>query len=150
MTTQRIVKNNGNSFQINNETSKLLLGFNNRYETDVLANNSGYDPIILPAGTVMGRVASTGKIVPIEKGASDGSQYPCGILVEDLEIDGGDEISTSIVQSGDINENLVSFYYPATSLTSVIVNRTVRDHLTNLGIKIVACDELSDYDNEII
>ena len=144
---QEVKLNTGNAFFIDTDLSKLFLGFENRYENDVYVNNSTYDPIVLPAGTVMGRIAATGKIVPLYPGATDGSQFPCGILAQSVSVEAGEDVQTAICQSGDVNEAMISFYYPGTSLTRVESSRTTRDWLTLLGIKLVIADELTGYDN---
>ena len=145
--SQDITLNSGNSFFINTDTSKIFLGFENRYEKDAYVNNSTYDPQTLLAGTVMGRIAATGAVVPLYPGAPDGSQFPVGILANELVIDAGDTMQAALCQSGDVNEAKIVFFYPGTSLDRVESSRTTRDWLTLLGIKLVLADELSDYDN---
>jgi hypothetical protein len=141
-----------NSLTVNTDTSKLFIG-RNRYESDNYVNNSYYDPITLPAGTVMGRVAATNVLIPCQKGATDGSQYVVGILAQDLLIDSGDTVSAAVCVEGDVNENMISFFNSEATgmgLNTVVGDRTMRDRIAGdtVGIKLVPCEEMTDYDNQ--
>lgn len=146
MSSQTIVTNTGQQANITTDTSKLFL-WNNRYDNESYVNNSLYNPIVLPAGTVMARVATTRVLVPFQGGASDGSQFPRGILAEDLSIDSGDTVLTSLCIAGDVNEDQVSFYYVGTSLDTIVSSKTVRDYLTDVGVNLVTGTEMSAVDN---
>lgn len=62
---------------------------------------------ILRAGTVMGKVTSTGKYIAYLNGASDGSQTAKGFLVQSINLKDGDVI-TSILMHGSVIETRTS------------------------------------------
>ena len=67
MSTQTEALNNGQQAIINTDTSKIFL-WDNRYESATY-NNGGYTDVTLQAGTVMGRITSTGRVVPLQSEA---------------------------------------------------------------------------------
>lgn len=144
--------NTSNQLTVNTDTSKIFI-WNNRYDATNYVNNSYYDPITLVAGTVMGRVAATQVLIPCEAGASDGSQYPIGILAHDLEVDSGDTVSATICVSGDVAEEKVVFFNSdatGMSLDTVVSDRSMRDRIAadTIGINLVAGTEMTAYDND--
>lgn len=149
MSSNEIVENTGQQAHIQTDNSKIFIG-ENRYERDNYVNNSLYNPISLEAGTVMGRIAATRVLVPVNAGASDGSQFPIGILAHDLDVDSGQTVQATICIYGDVNENKVKFYRNQYDLNTVVSSRNYRDRLKSdsAGIRLIPCDELSAFDNE--
>lgn len=138
---------NTNKQMITNfDLSKIFIG-RNRYQTGNYLNNSSYDDLDVLAGTVLGRIAATGKLIPCVAESTDGSQYPVGVLAHDIEIDSGDEAEVTICDMGDVAEEKLIFKYGG-SLDSIVSSRTLRDHLAAQGIKIVSATEMTDYDNQ--
>lgn len=151
MSENSVVYSTTNQLTVNQDLSKIFL-WNNRYETDNYINNSYYNPITLNAGTVMGRIATSGVLIPCQAGATDGSQYPIGILARDLVIDSGESVQAPICVAGDVAEEMVLFYNGAAtgmSLNYVVSDRRMRDRLAadTVGIKLVPCVDLTGYDN---
>lgn len=139
-----------NQAQVNTDTAKIFV-WNNRFtEAAINYENSTYDDITWPAGTVMGRIASTNKVVPLTSAASDGSQFPVGILAQDVTIEAGDTLAqnVTICVEGDVNENLIDLQGSDT-LATVISARTIRDRIgaDTVGIKLVATTEMTSFDN---
>lgn len=130
------------------DVSKIFLG-NNQTMTGAYVNNSSYDPITLLAGTVMGRVATTQVLVPCESTASDGSQFPVGILGQDLQIDAGDTVNALVFVSGRVAEEKVDFFLPTDNLNTVVSSRSYRDRIgaDTVGIKLVPTSQNSYEDN---
>lgn len=152
MSENSVVLSTNNQLFVNTDLSKIFL-WNNRYETDNYINNSYYEPITLNAGTVMGRIATTGVLIPCQAGAADGSQYPIGILARDLVIDIGETVQAPICVAGDVAEEMILFFNGAAtgmSLDYVVSDRRMRDRLAadTVGIKIVPCVDLTGYDNQ--
>lgn len=92
----------------------------------------------LGAWEVMGRIAATGKVVPIDKDAVDGSQYPCGVLYL------GTASSRTVLDTVTVNDicltiggkfdfNGLVFSTAGTDLDSVVDGRTIFDLLINKG-----------------
>lgn len=140
--------NTGQQITTDYDLSKIFL-FNNRYEGDNYVNNSNYSPVTILAGTVMGRVASTGVITPCLASATDGSQFPIGILAQDvIALPGGSSQLTSICIAGDVAENKVILFYGDT-LETVVSGRRFRDRIQgdSVGIILRKSTEMTDYDN---
>lgn len=131
----------------NRDASKMFL-FNNDYISGNV-NNSDYDDLTLPAGTLMGRISATGLLTPLASGASDGSQFPVGILATDYTIGAGDTIEVRICVSGEVDENMIELQGSDT-LNTVISSRRLRDRIGSdtVGIILRSVEELSGYDNQ--
>lgn len=147
MSDQTIVLNNGQQAIINTDISKIFL-WNNRYE-NALYNNSAYGSVTLLAGTLMGRVAATGWIKPLASGAADGSQFPVGVLANDIIVDGGALETVSICVSGDVAEEKIILQGTDT-MEVTISSRRLRDRIAadTVGIKLVQATEMTGYDNQ--
>lgn len=128
-------------------TFKMFLG-NNRHETAVFENGDSYDDVTIAVGSVMGRIAATGKVVLLDKDASDGSQYPMGINTEEVTIGAGDEANLSLCVAGEVDANGLVFV-TGTDLDTVIAAKTVADRIASdtVGIHLVTGTDLTTYDN---
>jgi hypothetical protein len=148
MSANEQVLNTGNQAITNYDTSKIFL-WNNRY-INAPFTAEGYDDTTLLAGTVMGRVASTNEVVPMESNASDGSQFPIGILAKDYNIAGGDTVDLAICVGGDVAEEKVLFARNGDGFSTVVSSRTIRDRIAGdtLGIKLVLGTEMTAFDNQ--
>lgn len=126
---------------------KMFLG-SNRYETVVCENGDSYDDLTIAVGSVMGRIAATGKVVLLDKDASDGSQYPVGINAEEVTIGAGDESNLSICVCGEVDANGLVFV-AGTTLATVIAAKTVEDRIASdtVGIHLVTGTDLTAFDN---
>jgi len=131
----------------NYDTSKTFI-WNLRTAT---ANytNSTYDDVTLLKGTLLGRISATGLVVPLTSAASDGSQFPLGILLEDTTILEGDTTSLTFAVEGDVVEDKI-LLQGSDTLNTVISGRRIRDRIgaDTVGIKIVASTEMTNYDNQ--
>lgn len=134
---------------INNYNLSKIFVFNNRFQTGSL-NNSEYDPMTIPAGTVMGRIAGSNTLFPFYSRATDGSQYPIGILAADMVIVDGTTVNVPICVAGDVVKDKIVFFNPSDTLTTVVSGRTVYDRLgsDSVGIKIVDNNENTYLDNQ--
>lgn len=146
--SQNISLNKRNQLFVNTDLSQVFLGeiFS---ENDNYINNSGYDPIALPMGTVMGRIAASGVVVPLQSNASDGSQFPLGILMEDLLIDSGGTVQAPICVAGKVAKNQVTFFRPGDAFETVVSSRRLVDRIGSdtVGIKLVPTQDLTQFDN---
>lgn len=130
------------------DLSKIFL-LNNRYENDNYVNNSGYSTLTLLAGTVMGRIASTGVLVPCLASAVDGSQFPIGILARDIvSLASGGTVACTICIAGDVNQSKLIFLY-GDNLETVVAGRRFKDRIQadSAGIILRIGIEMTDYDN---
>ncbi len=141
------VLNTGQQAITNYNTTKIFVG-NNRFENGQYVNSS-YDDVTLPGGRLMGRIKTSGKLVPHNSSATDGSQYPVGILNENHVVEAGDTAQVSICIAGDVVESQVVLY-GSDLMSTVIDDKQIRDRIASdtVGIILVGGDELTDYDNQ--
>ncbi len=141
------VESTGNKRVTNYNTEKLFI-WENTFVSATYTNSTGSE-VTLEEGTVMGRIATTGLVVPLEFDASDGSQFPIGILNGTYTVANGGSITVSICDSGEVNENLLVLEY-GTTLNSVISSKRLRDRIGSdtVGVKLRASTEMTDYDNQ--
>ena len=155
MSTFQSDLNNGQQAISNYDLSKIFV-FQNRYQVRSL-NNSEYSPMTLLAGTVMGAIKGTGtstakpSVFPCVSTATDGSQYPIGILAADITIQDGVIGNVPICTMGDvIASKVIMWNAPTDTLSSVPNggNKTYYDELNGLAIKMVDNTENSYLDNQ--
>jgi len=146
MSTQTIGLNNGQQLNVNTDTSKIFI-WDNRFDKG-LYTNSGYTEATILAGTVMGRVSSSGAIVPFTSGASNGSQYIIGVLNEDHVLQAGETKEVYYCVSGDVAAEMLLFQ-GSDSLTTVVDGRQIKDKIgaDTIGIKLVTAVDLTKFDN---
>lgn len=132
--------------RVTNYSNERLLIFNNNFESGTFTNADAYETT-LEIGTVVGRVSATGKIAVFDHSASDGSQYPIGVLASSYTVDGTDSAEVRIVTGGEINGNMLVFPNGETVETAVS-SRQVRDWLQLANIVLRYPDELSELDNQ--
>lgn len=138
---------NANELITNYDVSKVFIG-HNRFQDDNILNNSLYNPISLVPGTVMGRIVATGTVVPLQASASDGSQFPIGILASNVvSLAEGATIQVSICDMGDVAKEKIKFAYTGDGLETAVSGIRLKDRLAAQGIKIVTGFEMTDYDN---
>lgn len=134
--------------QITNfDTNKLLLGGNDYVKGDYVGDT--YDDINLTAGLVMGRIASTNKVVECVSTATDGSELPIGILANDTTIEAGETRSLTICVKGQVARELVTFSGSDTFAT-VVDDRTYEDRIMSdtAGIILSEGEQLTGFDNQ--
>ena len=94
MSENSVAFNNGQQMQVNTDLSKIFIWRNDYRKYPY--NNSAYDAVTLPAGTLMGVVAATGWVKPLVSTANDGSQFPVGVLAQDYTVEGGDLVDVFV------------------------------------------------------
>lgn len=150
MSSQSATIDTVSQLTVQTDTKKIFLR-NNRYQRGNDLNNSGYDPLNLPAGTVMARVTATGNLTYFNAAASDGSQAPVGILADDASLDAGETKSVDIVDMGDVAADMLVFVVTGQGLETAVtigVSRRVKDHLAAQGLKLITGTEMTQEDND--
>lgn len=130
------------------DVSKIFV-FGNRYEGGETLLNASGGVKTFEAGTLMGRVTASGKLVPVASGATDGSQFPVGVLktkVEDLADTA--EATVNICIAGDVVESKV-ILDGSDTMDTMIDGRPIKDRIAadTMGIKLVDSFELTGVDN---
>jgi Bacteriophage lambda head decoration protein D len=133
--------------RVTNYSNEKLPIFGCQYAVGTFENSDAY-PVDLAIGTVMGRVSATGNILPLDTDATDGSQFPIGVLSASYTVADGDEMELSMIVGGEINQNMLVFVDPADTLSTVVDGRQLRDHLQLANIQLRTLDELSELDNQ--
>jgi hypothetical protein len=147
MSSNSVVYNNGQQVIVNFDVSKIFV-WNNRY-IDANHTNSTYDDVQLYAGTLMGRVSATKEVVPCDTTATDGSQYPIGVLAEDRLVAAGDVASLSICVEGDVVKDKIILSGTDT-MDTVLSGKILYDRIgsDSVGIKLVESTEMTGFDNQ--
>lgn len=147
MSSNQFILTGNNSAIINTDLSKIFIG-SNRYDSFDY-NNDTYDPVTLYAGRLMGRNSTTGLLQVCDADATDGSQYPIGILAGDYTIQDGATNSLAICVEGDVVTGKVTFTGVQT-MDTVVDSRRLRDRIgaDTVGIKLVDTTDHTYYDNQ--
>lgn len=147
MSTGTTVNQTSNQSQTNYDNSIIFLG-GNRYDTAEYTNGTGAS-VDLKAGTVLGQVNASGKVLPLVAAATDGSNYPFGILSHDITVANGATADLTFAVEGDVAESKLIFN-ASEDLTTVVDGRTLRARIgaDTVGINLVAATEMSGFDNQ--
>lgn len=146
MSSQNVALNTGQQATINTERSKIFI-WRNRYDYADYTNGGG-STVVLSAGTLIGRISATGKVIPLASAAADGSQYPLGILADDYTVAAGATVRVYYGHAGDVAEEKV-ILSGADTLDTVVSGQRMRDRITSYtGLKLVKSTDLTNYDNQ--
>jgi len=105
--------------------------------------------VTLEAGTLLGRVSATNKLVPHVSTASDGSQFPVGVLATNVVVGDGDDKELTFCTAGEIAKGKI-ILGGSDTFDTVIAGRTINDRIKSdtAGIILVAADQLTAFDNQ--
>lgn len=147
MSKATLILNTGQQAIIEYDLNKIFI-WENRYQKADYTNET-YDPVTLLAGTLMGRVATTGKIVPLVSSAVDGSNIPYGILAENVTIDEGETQTLSVCVYGDVDKNKV-ILDDGDDFDTVIAGRRLDDRIAGdtVGVRLITSQEHTKSDNQ--
>ena len=141
-----VVNQTNNQAHFDYDTSKVFI-FDNRYEVVTFRNLTGGTESYA-VGTILGRVAATGKVTEMKSGATDGSQYPIGVLATGItDLATVTDIEVNMCTAGDVAEGKLIFN-GSDVITQAEGDRIYRDWLQLAGIKAVAGTELTNFDNQ--
>jgi hypothetical protein len=140
--SQTVVKNTDNFIKVTTDISKLAL-FGSEYDSTDYTNGTGAE-ITIPAGKVLGMINSSGKVTQLTSAATNGSQYPIGILAHDVTVAIGATASLTYIIAGDVDVNKISLEGSDT-LATVVDGRRIRERIAGdtKGIKLVSSQELT-------
>jgi hypothetical protein len=141
------ISKTSNTLHTDYDVSKIFV-FNNRYEGGDLLNASGGVKTFEP-GTLMGRIALSGKLVPVVSTAIDGSEIPVGVLLTKVtDLADATEKSVNVCIAGDVVESKV-ILDGAETMETIIDGRRIKDRIAadTMGIKLVDSFELTGVDN---
>ncbi len=146
MSEQTILLDNNKELFINTDLSKVFI-WENRYSKGNF-NNQLYDPLVMKAGTLLGRIGFNQQLFLCDSQAIDGSQFPVGILAEDVTIADGDTVEVAFCNYGDVAEEKVILQGDDT-LSSLVSGRSLRDRIAadTVGIRLVPSVSMTSFDN---
>lgn len=134
--------------------SKIFI-WNGRFRQVTYTNPSG-SQTVLPKGTLMGRVFATNKVLPNVSTATDGSQFPLGVLANDYTVAGSATVTLNVMVAGDVAREAIILGGADTFATIIKLNDsasattnmgTIEDILWRNGILTVATSENTTPDN---
>jgi len=139
-----------------NQSQLGLFGIITNPQTDVYTNGSGSE-VTIPAGRLLGRIATTGKIALQNSAATDGSQVPIGVCLAEYVVADTESINIAFIVQGQVNYGLIGFQSGDTlttvislvdSATNTVKVGTIGDILTRSGILPLNVQQNSYYDNQ--
>lgn len=79
-----------------------LPGYGSRTIETLLHDTSG----VIPAGTVLGRITASGKMVRLAPAASDGSQHAAGVLYDNIDATAADYTTAVVIErDAEVNDS---------------------------------------------
>lgn len=107
---------------------------------------------VIPAGTVMGQVTASGKLLPITSvTATDGTKFPKFITIDAIDATGGDVTGVTVYTIGRVNESKVNLENSLTIDTFITLETnfavTIRQALRMMGLNVEASTYISEYEN---
>jgi hypothetical protein len=146
MSTVTEILNNGQQAIYNFDTTKIFVR-ENRYQSGSITNGGLVD-LVIPAGTLLGRVGASQLMKVLASGSTDGSQFPVGISAQDLTIAPAATAAITFCIGGDVVESKI-ILDGSDTLATLIDDRSIRDRVAGdtLGIKLVPSDQLTAFDN---
>ena len=146
MSNVQTTTNTNNQMTNNYDYSKIFL-FAPEYATGVISN-AGPGDLAIPAGTLIGRIAANQKLTFCKSSAVDGSQFPVGVLAQDVIVPDAGSLEISIGVAGEVAEEKIIFD-GADDFDTIVDLRSYRDRIGSdtVGIKLVAATEMTKFDN---
>ena len=119
----------------------------NQFEKGTLLNATAGE-LTYEIGTLLGRVATTNRLVPCASGATDGSQYPVGVLAQEVTLAASGTASVMFCVGGQVNTSAIIFD-GTDALTTVVSAKTLGDRIKSdtLGVVLVTVTEGTFTDN---
>ena len=136
----------GNHLTADSDRAKTFIG-NNEFEVGTLLNATA-GTLTYAVGTVLGKVADTNRLVPMASAGTDGSQYPIGILAEEVTLAASGTASVNICIAGDVNAEAIVLDGTDT-LTTVVEDKIIADRIKsdNKGIRLITITDGTFFDN---
>ena len=139
--------NTNNQLTVNYDYSKVFIGAT-QYATGDMTNGTGGD-LTYPQGTLIGRISVSQELTPLVATAVDGSQFPVGILAEDIFIADTVTKEVPIGVAGRVVEGKVIFD-GVEDFDTVVSGRSLRDRIGSdtVGIVLIVSTDNSEFDND--
>jgi len=137
------------------QSNLIIFGLITNPQAATYTNSTGSTATIA-TGRLLGRIATTGLIVPQNSAATDGSQVPIGICIADYSVPDTESVTITFAvqcqvdyskigfQSGDSLTTVISLTDSATNTVKI---GTINDILVRSGILPLNVAQNSYYDN---
>lgn len=135
-----------NHLTADSDRSKTFI-FDNEFEAGTLLNSSGGEKTF-EVGTLLGRISASNKLIPLASAAADGSQYPVGILAEEVTLADAAEATVNFCIAGDVNASKL-ILDGSDTLATAISGRTINDRIKGdtKGVRLVTVTDNTFTDN---
>ena len=145
---------------INNYSTRNIFVWNNRFNSiPATYTNSTGSEVTLTAGMLVGRVATSGLVKQCISTATDGSQVPVGVLVQDYTVANGGSVTISMCIQGDIDYGKIVYGGSPVDTISTVISLTdsgsatvkigtIGDILNGKGILPIVTSEMTYQDNQ--
>lgn len=158
MSTVTTVNKTGNQAHFDYDVSKIFVN-NNRFNSGLFDEPVGSGEYTLLQGTLLGRIAATGKLKICSIASTDGSQFPIGVVTQSVTMaESATGVTVNYCIAGDVVSSKLLFSGSETldSVVTVIAagplatdyKRLLRDLIQSIGIVLVSSDELTGFDNQ--
>lgn len=139
-----------------NYSQRNIFIWNNRFNSQTATCTDSGSGSTLLAGMLIGCVFATGKVKQCISTATDGSQIPIGVLLQDTIFTAGQSIDIEFGISGDVDSGMLVFGgSPTDSLTSKIYlndgttpYKIMINALNGIGILPIKTNEMTYLDNQ--
>lgn len=120
----------------------------NEFHSANYTNSTG-SAVTLNIGTVLGRISATGLLLPLQSTATDGSQFPVGILAQQVTVADAATVTLNYCVQGDVSESNIELTRSGDTLDTVVSDRRIRDRIASdtIGINLVTAVENTRFDN---
>lgn len=137
----------GNFVTADTNRAKIFI-FQNEFNSGTLLNASGDEKTFM-TGLLLGRISASGNIVPWDATATDGSQFPIGILATTVTLADAATASIRYCINGDVNGGELILDVNGQTLDNVVSGRRLRDRIEadTKGIRLVDVVDQTFLDN---
>jgi len=143
------ISSTDNSLHVRYDRSEVFLGEVKTIENQTFRNTTA-GTLTYPIGTLVGRLTSGGKLVPLTSAATNGSQIPVGFLAQEVTLAATSDDNVCIVIAGTVDSSKITLA-GSDVLTTVITEQgqTIYDaiHSFTSGIRLIATREFGKTDN---
>ena len=132
----------------NRDITKIFLA--NHTSQKIQYTNSTGSTVTIPAGRLMGRITTSQKALPHVSTATDGSQQPAFIAMDEYVVANGATVTITVCDGGEVAEEKVILSGVETMSTVITDDVSIRSAIErNTHIKLRPSTEMSGpYDNQ--
>ncbi len=131
----------------NRDLTKIFIG-NNTFQKVQYTNSTG-NPVTIVAGRLLGRVTSSQKVLPHISTATDGSEQPAGVNLEEITVANGATVTLTMCDGGEVAEEKIVLGGSETLSTVITDDVSIRSAIErNTHIKSRPGTEIWGQDNQ--